>query len=121
MAYISAGMEEIHRVLARPAGTDIGDVAKGRAAIRAGFLRDKLLAGITLEPGELFETMAGYRDEHIGLHPQTQSTARTRSRTHCKDCGADIRAASSRLKSDPARCIADARKKKAQYNANYRS
>ena len=135
MTRLSAGMQEIHRVLGRPADASIEDIAGGRPAYRAMILRDKLLAGVILDKGELFDTMAGFRDEELGLgashEPSTslsaagqsksQTNTRTRVRATCKDCAGDIKDPTKRLKSDLARCIDCARKKKAQYNASYRA
>ena len=120
MTWISAGMEVIHRGIARPAGTLLESVDMGKPAFRAHILRDKLLAGQILDKGETFETMAGYRDDELGVAAASKSNTRTRQRGNCKDCGTDIRPKELRLKSDLARCIPCARKKKAQYNQNYR-
>lgn len=119
MTVISAGMEELHRAVARPAGTLLESVDRGKPAFRAHIMRDKLLSGVLLERGELFETMAGLRDDELGI-TVTKSTSRKRARLNCKDCNTDIRSKELRLKSDLARCIPCARKLKAQYNQNYR-
>ena len=91
---------------------------RGRAAFRAKVIRDKLLAGVDLEKGELFETMAGFRDEEISLGkraPRIRHNAIV-----CRDCHADIKDAENRMKSDPLRCKDCARAKKRAYNQAYR-